>query len=78
MKYSNLGIPGLYHWAEEFLGEAVSKGETLDFEAYFSEKLDLLQEEGNYRVIAYLERKPGAIHSSLLNREYGTTHQLTY
>ena len=77
MKYSNLGIPGLYHWAEEFLGEAVSKGETLDFEAYFSEKLDGLHEAGNYRVFADLERKAGAFPKALRHRADGSTHEVT-
>lgn len=50
---------------------------TLNFERFFSEKLEGLHEAGNYRVFADLERKAGEFPKALRYREDGSTHEVT-
>ena len=49
----------------------------MDFDRFFSEKLEGLHEAGNYRVFADLERKAGEVPSALRNREDGSSHDVT-
>ena len=49
----------------------------VDFEAFFTEKLNGLHEEGRYRVFADLERKSGEFPRALRHREDGTTQDVT-
>ena len=51
----------------------------MDFDALFSDQLDLLKKEGNYRIFAELERQCGAFpkeHDGDWFQRYSSSHLL--
>jgi 5-aminolevulinate synthase len=49
----------------------------MDFQGFFTQELDRLRAEGNYRVFAELERQKGAFPRATRYREDGTTEEIT-